>query len=80
LGVQDDKVVADAALRVVVELEVTSALGEAEQVQQVVVGVGSVEQLGNRGICIALPVGVGQRVGVLKFLISLIRAGIGEVA
>lgn len=50
LGVEDDEVVALAALAVVVGLEVAGRLGEAEVVQQVVVRVGRVEELGDRGV------------------------------
>lgn len=66
LGVQDDKVIAQTTLAVVVRLEVAGNLVEAEDVQQVVVLVGSVEQLGDGGITVVRGVGLGQREGVLK--------------
>lgn len=66
LGIQDDKVIAQTTLAVVVGLEVAGNLVEAEEVQQVVVLVGSVEQLGDGGITVVRGVGLGQREGVLK--------------
>lgn len=66
LGVQDDKVIAQATLAIVVRLEVAGNLVETEDVQQVVVLVGSVEQLGDGSITVVCGVGLGQREGVLK--------------
>ena len=50
LGVQDDIVGATAASTVVVDLEVTGSFVEAESVEQVVVSVRGVEQLGDGSI------------------------------
>jgi hypothetical protein len=50
LGVQDDIVGATATSTVVVDLEVTGSLVEAEGVEQVVVGVRGVEQLGDGSV------------------------------
>lgn len=50
LGVQDNEVVATAALVVVVELKVSCLLGETERVEKVVEGVGGVEELSNGGV------------------------------
>ena len=50
LGVQDDIVGTTATSTVVVDLEVTSNLVEAEGVEQVVVGVRGVEQLGDGSV------------------------------
>jgi hypothetical protein len=56
LGVQVDKVVTYASLAIVVGLEVAGCLGEAELVEQVVVFVGGVEELGDGRVDVALPV------------------------
>ena len=50
LGVQDSIISATAACTVVVDLEVTGSLVEAESVEQVVVGVRGVEQLSDRSV------------------------------
>lgn len=81
LGVQDDHVVATAALVVVVGLEVTSSLGETESVQQVVVLVGSVEELGDGSVQVGLGLGVGSGgPSVLKLAIRSAGAVVVEVA
>lgn len=52
LGVEDGEVTAETALAVVVVLEVTRGLREAEVVEDIVVGVGSVEQLRHGSIAV----------------------------
>lgn len=68
LGVQDNIVVATATSAVVVDLEVTSSLVEAESVKQVVVGVCNVEELGDGSVYVgrwrAGGGGVGEHVVV----------------
>lgn len=63
LGVKDDIVIAAATCAVVVHLEVASGFVEAEGVEQVVVGVRDVEQLGDRRIHVRGRSGRGRRVG-----------------
>lgn len=79
LGVEDDEVVALAALSVVVDLEIAGRLGEAEVVQQVVVHVGRVEELGDRSV----GVGRGRRQGSVPLVLELLgrafRAVVAEV-
>lgn len=48
LGVQDDIVISQAALPVSVVLEVTGLFGEAQGVKQIMVDIGSVEELDDR--------------------------------
>ena len=67
LGVEDDGIVALAAGAVVVGLEVTSGLVEAERVEHVVVHVRGVEELGDGCVDVLLRVGLGEGVAVLEF-------------
>lgn len=75
LGEEDDKVVTGTALALVVDLEVTGGLGEAESVQQVVVVVGSVVELGDGGIDVGGR--GGQAGGVL--VVEVVRGAGGAV-
>jgi hypothetical protein len=79
LGVQDDGVVALATGVVVVGLEVTGGLVEAEGVEEVVVDVGGVEELGDRGVGVLLRVGLGEGEGVLELRAWGVRAVVVEV-
>ena len=78
LSVQEDEVVANTTGAVVVDLEVTGALIETELVQQVVVLVGGVEQLGNGGIGVCLVVGGVQVQGVVELEVTSDRARVVE--
>lgn len=50
MSVENDHVVARSSCAVVVDLKVTSPLVESETVKEIVVDVGSVEQLRDRSI------------------------------
>ena len=63
LGVQDDIVGATAASTVVVDLEVTGSFVEAKGVEEVVVGVRGVEQLGDGSVYVRRGRGGGGGVG-----------------
>lgn len=80
LCVEDDVVVTRAAVALVVDLEVVRRLGEAELVQEIVVGVGSVEELGDRGIVVVLGVLDCGVVIVLKVIGGRLRAVVVDVA
>lgn len=66
LCVEPDEVVAHAALAVVVGLEVACGRGEAELVEEVVVGVGGVPELGDGCVDVAAEVGGVEAVGVVE--------------
>jgi hypothetical protein len=78
LSVQEDVVSADTTVAVVVSLEVTGLLVEAELVQQVVVLVGGVEELGNRGVGVGLVVGGVQVQWVVELEVAGLRASVGQ--
>ena len=85
LSVENNKVVTNAARTIVVEFEVAGGFFEAKDVEKVVVGVCSVEELGDRGVGITFPVGVlrgvvvfeRERAGVRTRVIQIIwRVGV----
>lgn len=71
LSIQVNKVVAYTSLAIVVGLEVPCCFREAELVKQVVVRVGSVEELGDRCIDVFLPVTLLGVVRVLEVKVCL---------
>lgn len=79
LGVEDDLIIALTTLVVVVDLEVSSLLSETEDVQKIVVLVGSVEQLGDGSITVRSGVGHGSGVVVLELEILGVGAVVGQV-
>jgi len=79
LGVQNDKVTALASLAVVVGLEVTSSLVEAELVEEIMIVVGSIEQLRDRSVGVDSWVSLRKREWVRKVLSRAVRARVVEV-
>lgn len=75
LGVENDEVVASAALAVVVDLEVAGLFGEAKIVQKVVVDVRRVEKLGDRSIRVS----GGRRQRLIPVVFELERRAGGAV-
>lgn len=47
LSIQNDKVLPEAALVIIIDLEVSSSFGEAKFIEQVMISVGGVEELSN---------------------------------
>lgn len=80
LGVEDDKVITSTALAVVVGLEVTGRLIESESVEQVVILVGGVVELGNGGIPVVLLLGQLSRVLVLELALGAVGAVVIEIS
>lgn len=72
LGVEVNEIVTNASLAVVVGLEVSGLLGEAQLVEQIVVGVCGVEELGDGRIDVALPVALFGAVIVLEVQIAAV--------
>jgi hypothetical protein len=79
LGIENDLIIALTTLVVVVDLEVSSLLGETEDVQKIVVLVGCVEQLGDGSIAVRSGVGHGSGVVVLELEILGVGAVVGQV-
>lgn len=75
LSVEDDKIVSYTTLSIVVGLEVTSLLGKAKKVKEIVVLVGGVEKLGDGSI--AVGGGCSGAGGVV--ILELQRRAIGTV-
>jgi hypothetical protein len=74
LCVEENKVITNTTLSVVVDLEVSCLLVEAERVQQVVINVGSVEQLGDRSVRVALEIRLIGGVGVMELEVRADRS------
>lgn len=66
LRVQDDEIVATTALAIVVDLKVSSSLVETQKVQEIVILVGRVKQLRDRGITVRDWVSLRSGKGILK--------------
>jgi hypothetical protein len=80
LSVKDHHIVTLTTLVVVVDLEVSSLLSETEDIQKIVVLVGSVEQLGDGSIAVRGGVGHGSGVVVLELEGLGVRAVVVQVA
>lgn len=79
LSVENHEILSEAALVVVIDLKVTGGFGEAELVEQIVVLICSVKELGYRGIAVAVGISQIGAVGVDELFIGGIGSRVRDV-
>ena len=79
MSVENNKVVPNPARTIVVKFEVAGGFFEPKDVEKVVVGVCSVEELGDRGVGITFPVGVLRRIVEFERERAGVRTRVGQI-